>query len=59
MLDFPYFDLDEHFKLTAVQLRKQEILDTDQRSIQQINCIGKISANARVFVSIEKSKEKS
>ena len=59
MLDFPYFGLDEHFKLTAVHLRKQDILDTDQRSIQQINFIGKISANARVFVSIEKSIERS
>ena len=35
MLDYPYFK--ENYKMIAIDLRKQQALDTDPRAIQQIN----------------------
>ena len=35
ILDYPYFK--EYYKLTAIDLSKQQALDTDPKVIQQIN----------------------
>ena len=35
ILDYPYFK--EYYKLTAIDLSKQQALDTDPKAIQQIN----------------------
>ena len=35
LLDYPYFK--ESYKMIAIDLRKQQALDTDPRAIQQIN----------------------
>ena len=35
LLDYSYFK--DHYKMLAIDLRKQQALDADPRSIQQIN----------------------
>ena len=60
LLDFTYFE--KNYKLIAVNLSKQKVLDADSRSIQQIIFTGKIKAtvaNTRVIIYyiLEKSKE--
>ena len=35
LLDYPYFK--ENYKMTAIDLSKQQALDADPRTIQQIN----------------------
>ena len=60
LLDFAYFE--RHYRLIAVDLRKQKALDADSRAIQQIIFTGKIKAaeaDARVIIYyiLEKSKE--
>ena len=51
LLDFTYFE--KNYKLIAVNLSKQKVLDADSRSIQQIIFTGKIKAtvaNTRVII---------
>ena len=60
LLDFAYFE--NHYRLLAADLRKQKVLDTNSRDIQQIIFTGTIKAtvaNTRVviFYVLEKSKE--
>ena len=55
MLDYKYFK--DFYKLVAIDLSKQKELDTDPRAIQQIECYGKLSADAFVLFVLEKSKE--
>ena len=60
MLDFAYFE--KNFKIIAVDLSKQNVLDADSRAIQKIIFTGEIKAtvaNTRViiFYVLEKSKE--
>ena len=60
-IDFAYFE--NNYKLTAVDLSKQKVLDADSRAIQQIIFTGKIKAtvaNKRVLIYyiLEQSKEK-
>ena len=60
LLDFSYFE--KIYKLIAVDLSKQKVLDADSRAIQQIIFTGKIKAtvaNTRVIIYyiLEKSKE--
>ena len=60
LLDFAYFE--KNYRLIAVDLSKQKVLDADSRAIQQIIFTGKIKAtvaNTRViiFYVLEKSKE--
>ena len=55
LLDYKYFK--DFYKLVATDLSKQKELDTDPRAIQQIECYGKLSADAFVLFVLEKSKE--
>ena len=40
LLDYPYFK--EHYKLIAIELRKQQALHGDPKAIQQINFTGNL-----------------
>ena len=55
LLDYPYFI--EHYKPTAIELSKQQKLDADPKSIQQINFTGNPGKNAAIFFIIKKAKE--
>ena len=57
MLYYNYFK--EHYKMIVIDLSKDEPLDTDTKSIQQINLIGNLGgANNRVmFFTTEEAKE--
>ena len=51
MLDFAYFE--KNFKIIAVDLSKQNVLDADSRAIQKIIFTGEIkatAANTRVII---------
>ena len=53
LLDFVYFE--KNYKLIAVDLSKQKVLDVDSRSIQQIIFTGKIKVeanNTKVIITI-------
>ena len=59
MLDFAYFE--KNYGIIAVDLSKQNALDTDSRAIQQIIFIGEIEATVAdtrviIFYVLEKSK---
>ena len=57
MLDYNYFK--KHYKLTGIDLSKQQSLDADQKAIQEINFTGNVDRNngaTMVFV-IEETKE--
>ena len=53
MLDYPYFKV--YYKMIAIDLSKQQPLDADPRTIQQINFTGNLDwvANAFVFFILE------
>ena len=55
LLDYDYFK--KHYKLIAIDLSKQQILQENEDLIQQINFIGRLTEAANVFITIEK-KEK-
>ena len=57
LLDYTYFN--NHYKMIAIDLRKQEALDTDPRAIQQINFTATLETegNTTMFFIIEKAKE--
>ena len=55
LLDYDYFE--KHYKLIAIDLSKQQVLQENEDLIQQINFIGKLEEAANVFIIIEK-KEK-
>ena len=52
LLDYDYFK--EHYKLIAIDLSKQQVLQENEGSIQQINFIGRLTEAANVFTIIEK-----
>ena len=56
---FDYFYFNENYKMTAIDLSKQKVLDADPRAIQQINFTGNLdrAGNTRMFLIIEKAKE--
>ena len=56
-LDYPYFA--DTYKMTAVDLSKQQALDADPRAIQQINFTANLgrAGNARVYFILEEAKE--
>ena len=54
LLDYQYFK--DHYELIAVDLSKQEELDSDPRGIQQIDFYGKLKSNSQVCTVLEKSK---
>ena len=57
LLDYPYF-LDT-YKMIAVDLSKQQALDADPRTIQQINFTANLdrAGNTRVYFILEEAKE--
>ena len=57
LLDYPYFK--DHYKLIAIDLSKQQALNTDPRAIQQINFTANLDSNANttMFFIIEEVKE--
>ena len=55
LLDYDYFK--KHYKLIAIDLSKQQVLQENEDLIQQINFIGRLENAANVFIIIEK-KEK-
>ena len=52
LLDYDYFK--KYYKLIAIDLSKQHVLQENKDLIQQINFIGRLEAAANVFIIIEK-----
>ena len=57
MLDYTYFKKD--YKMIAIDLSKQQVLDADPRVIQQINFTANLDRdrNTRFYFILEKVKE--
>ena len=57
LLDHSYFK--DHYKMIAIDLSKQQVLDADPTAIQQINFTANLdrAENTTMFVIIEKAKE--
>ena len=51
LLDYDYFK--KYYKLIAIDLRKQQVLQENEDLIQPINFIGKLEEAANVFIIIE------
>ena len=54
LLDYDYFK--KYYKLIAIDLSKQQVLQENEDSIQQINFVGKLEEAANVFIIIEKKE---
>ena len=54
LLDYDYFK--KHYKLIAIDLSKQQVLQENENLIQQINFIGKLEEAANVFIITEKKE---
>ena len=54
LLDYDY--LKKHYKLIAIDLSKQQVLQENENLIQQINFIGRLEEEANVFFIIEKKE---
>ena len=54
LLDYDYFK--KHYKLIAIGLSKQQLLQENEDVIQQINFIGRLENAANVFIIIEKKE---
>ena len=54
LLDYDYFK--KHYKLMAIDLSKQQVLQKNEDLIQQINFIEKLEEAANVFIIIEKKE---
>ena len=54
LLDYDYFK--KHYKLIAIDLSKQQVLQENEDLIQQINFIGKLEEAANIFIIIEKKE---
>ena len=55
LLDYDYFK--KCYKLIAIHLSKQQVLQENKDLIQQINFIGRLEETANVFVIIEKKEQ--
>ena len=57
LLDYSYFK--DHYKMIAIDLSKQQVLDADPRAIQQINFTANLdrAGNTTMFFHIEEPKE--
>ena len=51
-----YYYLKKYYKLIAIDLSKQQILQENEDLIQQINFIGRLEEASNVFIIIEKKK---
>ena len=54
LLDYDYFK--KYYKLIAIDLRKQPVLQENEDKIQQINFTGRLAEAANIFIIIEKKK---
>ena len=54
LLDYDYFK--NYYKLIAIDLSKQQVLQENEDLIQQINFIGRLTDAASVFIIIEKKE---
>ena len=54
LLDYDYFK--KYYRLIAINLNKQQVLQENKDLIQQINFIGKLEEAANVFIIIEKKQ---
>ena len=54
LLDYDYFK--KYYKLIAIDLSKQQVLQENEDLIQEINFIGKLEQAANVFIIIEKKQ---
>ena len=54
LLDYDYFR--KYYKLIAIDLSKQQVLQENEDLIQQINFIGRLTEAANVFIIIEKKE---
>ena len=54
LLDYDYFK--NYYKLIAIDLSKQQVLQENEDLIQQINFIGRLTEAANVFIIIEKKE---
>ena len=54
LLDYDYFK--KHYKLIAIDLSKQQVLQENEQLIQQINFIRRLTEVANVFIIIEKKE---
>ena len=54
LLDYDYFK--KYYKMIAIDLSKQQVLQENEDLIQQINFIGKLEEAANVFIIIEKKE---
>ena len=55
LLDYSYFK--KYYKLIAVDLSKQQVLDADPKAIQQINFTADLNrANTRFYFILEEAK---
>ena len=54
LLHYDYFK--KHYKLIAIDLSKQQVLQENEDLIQQINYIGRLEEAANVFIIIEKKE---
>ena len=54
LLDYDYFK--KHYKLIAIDLHKQQVLQENKDLIQQIRFIGRLTEAANVFIIIEKKE---
>ena len=52
LLDYDYFK--KYYKLIAIDLSKQQVLQENEDLIQQINFIGRLEQAANVFIIIKK-----
>ena len=48
--------LQKYYKLIAIDLSKQQVLEENEDLIQQINFVGKLEEAANVFIIIEKKE---
>ena len=57
LLDYSYFK--ENYKMIAIDLNKQQVLDADPRAIQQINFTANFdrTGDTTMFFIIEEAKE--
>ena len=54
LLDYDYFK--KYYKLMAIDLSKQQVLQGNEDLIQQINFVGRIEKAANIFIIIEKKE---
>ena len=54
LLGYNYFK--KHYKMIAIDLSKQQELDSDPKAIQQINFTGNLEQQATIYFIIEEAK---